>query len=160
MPKKITPAKDLFLSRLGPQEEDKCWEWQGAFKPNGYGQVTVGGRSGIGGHKWYAHRLAYTLFVGPIPEGLLICHKCDNRKCCNPDHLFLGDYLDNQQDMARKDRSAFGERQASHKLTESDVREIRKLGNSVAQSTIASVYGIGQPQVSRIIRRQQWQRQV
>lgn len=61
-----------------------CWVWQGTLQPNGYGMISLGGRGdGIG----YIHRVSYTLFVGPIPEGLVIDHLCRNRACCNPEHL-------------------------------------------------------------------------
>lgn len=77
--------------------DDGCWEWQRSITWDGYGQVT-----GLGEHR--AHRLAYRIFKGTIPANRIVCHKCDYRPCCNPDHLFLGTYTDNCQDAVAKGR--------------------------------------------------------
>lgn len=156
MAKVVAPAKTLFLSRVDIAGPDECWEWGGAIKSNGYGVLKVGGRKG---KMWYAHRLAHVLFRGPIPKGLFVCHKCDNRKCCNPNHLFLGDVVDNQRDMAQKDRSAFGERNSQHKLTEEDVFKIYSLEGVLTLEAIGQMFGISFPHVSNILKGKRWQRQ-
>lgn len=81
--------------------ERGCWEWQGWVHPRGYAWMGYRGRS------WKAHRLAYTLWKGPIPEGMVICHTCDIRHCVNPDHLFMGTYDTNNKDMAAKGRCKY-----------------------------------------------------
>lgn len=86
---------------------DSCWEWQGHMYRCGYGQIKVKRKS------WAAHRLSYSHFVGPIPEGLYVCHRCDNKKCVRPDHLFIGTHQDNMDDMKSKSRSAAGARNGS-----------------------------------------------
>lgn len=99
-PPRPTP-EDRFWARV--QQSDGCWEWQGTRNPvTGYGYVSWHGKQG------YAHRLAYELTNGPIPDGLFVCHACDNRPCCNPSHLWLGTAADNIRDRDDKGRHRWG----------------------------------------------------
>lgn len=79
----------------------QCWEWTGSTKGQGYGLFA------IDGHPHSAHRVSYEEFNGPIPDGMMVCHECDNRLCINPTHLWLGTALDNVRDMIEKGRARF-----------------------------------------------------
>lgn len=107
----------------------------------------------------YAHRMAWELTNGPIPDGLKVLHKCDNRGCCNPKHLFLGTPKDNSQDMARKDRSTYGIKNPRAVLTDQDVVEMRKLRLSGGLGKeIALKFGVSKTTVSMSTRGLSWRR--
>lgn len=76
-----------------------CWIWTGHIEQNGYGRISYKGQRG----KW-VHRMSFAAFKGQIPDGINVCHKCDNPPCVNPDHLFLGNDSENAKDMMRKNR--------------------------------------------------------
>lgn len=129
--------------------DSDCWEWAASLNTYGYGQLAVGGT-----RPEAASRVAYAAWVGEIPDGGVVCHRCDNPPCINPDHLFLGTKAINNRDMADKQRSANGERKA-HKLTDAHVEAIRDryAAGGVAQRTLAREYGVSQQLVSHLVRR-------
>lgn len=116
---------------------DDCWIWKASRFPNGYGQCKCDGKN------WKAHRLVYTLLVGQIPENLLLLHRCDNRRCVNPAHLWAGTHQENMDDSAAKGRKG-GEANPNSKLSAQEVREIRDLCASrlFQRIEIARFYGI------------------
>lgn len=134
----------------------ECWPWQGTKNEEGYGSLRVSRRS------CGAHRLAYELSVGPIPDGMFVLHHCDNPPCCNPAHLFLGTHQDNMTDMAAKGRgrSPKGSKKAEAKLTEDRVQEARHLFQKghpeFGYTGLARRYGIGVVTMYKAITRQTW----
>lgn len=152
---KRRPALDqgAFLERVEFEPFGGCWLWSGSLNGNGYGHVRHGGRVLL------AHRLAWTIWRGAIPDGLFLCHKCDIRCCVNPDHLFLGTHAENMQDMWSKGRHGANRGEASHhaKLTEAQVGEIRSaLAAGVPQREIAKDHGVTQSSISNIARGSTW----
>lgn len=130
--------------RRGPYTRTGCWEWQGATQPGGYGKVNVGGRAKR------PHRMAYEAFYGPIPNGLFVCHRCDNPLCYRPDHLFLGTHVDNMEDMWAKGRAAKVEHTWRH-LTGEQVRAIRgRLALGEIPAAIAPDFGVTRQTVADI----------
>lgn len=100
MARKSLPAKERFMKFVSPEPNSGCWLWTGGtVQPGGYGVFAP--RTSP---QTTAHRVSWMLFVGPIPDGLQVCHHCDVRLCVNPDHLFLGTSQDNHSDMVRKKR--------------------------------------------------------
>jgi hypothetical protein len=141
----VTPHID-FLSKVNVKnfEYNECWPWLGAGKGNGYGFVSYQGR------KYSAHRLSYILFRGDVPDGMDVCHKCDNRWCVNPRHLFIGSRAENVADMVAKGRAAGGNRKH---LKEWHVQEIRRRINAgVKTSEIAEMMGISITAINSIKR--------
>lgn len=126
-----------------------CWVWTGTRNRAGYGVVCIKRNRS-------AHRTAYEVFVGPIPSDLIVCHKCDNPPCVNPEHLFLGTQQDNATDSKNKGRRArlSGEECATSKLSEAQVIAIRKDPRGCER--IARDYGITARNVRHIITRYTW----
>ena len=129
-----------------------CWGWTGPSHNAGYGQIYHDNMD------FLAHRVAYELFIGQIPDGMHVLHHCDNPPCTNPTHLFLGTHADNMHDMVVKGRSQRGERNGRARLTEDQVLEIRAAytNGDVLQRELAHQYGIATSLVSRIVNRKIW----
>ena len=137
-----------FWSKVDPAPSSCCWEWTACKYSDGYGRFVLNYRD-LG-----AHRVAYTLAKGEIPEGLLVRHTCDNPACCNPDHLILGTHADNMADRQERNRQVKGEDNSFSKLTSKQVMEIYNL--PLLQNEIAKLYNIDQATVSRIKHKKIW----
>lgn len=154
----MADVAERFWAKVDKRGPDECWPWIGFCKPSGYGQFWWDGTMR------QAHRVAWILTRGEIPDGLYACHHCDNPPCVNPAHLWLGTRAENRRDQGEKGRDQFprpwqqGERHWSAKLSAEDVAEIRReyAAGGVTQTALAARYGIRNGHVSRIIRREVW----
>lgn len=145
-----TDPLDVRMQRIGWAVQDNgCWLWNGYTAPNGYGMVSIAPY-----RRGYAHRAAWTVANGPIPDGMQVCHRCDNPPCVNPAHLFLGTVIDNMRDMSTKGRAPRGERAGGVKLTEAQVRDIR--ASTKSGSDLAREYGVSRSCISTIVTGQRW----
>jgi hypothetical protein len=144
---KITPPEVRFWAKVN--KTDGCWLWTAGVHAVGYGRF--GASNGV---TVSAHRYSYEQCVGPIPDGMLVCHRCDNRLCVRPDHLFLGTHEENTRDAMKKGRLAKGERAGSAKLTAEIVRAIFLAAGT--QDDIAARFGVSQGHVWRIKHRRAW----
>lgn len=134
-------ALDRFWERVEKRGRDECWGWKGTATPDGYGWLSVRG------HLTYAHRFSYELNIGVIPNKMFVCHACDNARCVNPAHLFVGLPSDNARDMARKGRQ-------SSKISIVQARQIRASGEGYA--ALAARFGITKSAVKAIKIGQNW----
>lgn len=149
-----TPVIKRFWSKIA-KLDNGCWFWKGKVSNSGYGRLALEG--GRGAAEVQAHRFSWELKNGPMPRELYACHKCDNRWCVNPDHIFPGTPLDNQQDMARKGRSQRGERHFFAKLTERDVINIRtRAAAGEKQTILAAEYGLTKQTLNEIVLKKTW----
>lgn len=152
-----TPSEypEYIYSRSEPVTESGCWIWTLAVDKDGYG------RAWLGNKKWPAHRLSYMTFMGPIPAGLFVLHKCDNPSCVNPAHLFVGTPLDNMRDKCNKGRVKGARRGENHhraKLASETVISIRAKYDSgqVGARALAKEYGIAYRHAWNIVKRRIW----
>ena len=150
---KLERKKSLFDQKVIKKEG--CWDWKGSIYKNGYGFIPIHEN----GKKFssLAHRLSYELHIGPIPEGFIVCHRCDNPKCTNPDHLWIGTTQDNVDDKIRKGRSNKGQKHGNSKLKDEDIPEIRKmLDLGVSGAKLARKYNVSTTIISYIKNRKTW----
>lgn len=160
MPPKARPPVDRFwemVDKNGPilvPKLGRCWEFESRLS-SGYGRLKMPDKT-----TELAHRFSWKLHNGPIPDGLFVCHKCDNKPCVRPTHLFVGTQLDNLADMIKKGRAgkAIGTQHGMSKLSEKDVLDIlRKYATGKwTQQELGDLYGVGNMQVSRIVRGERW----
>lgn len=130
-----------------------CWEWTACKSDNGYGQFFIAGRQES------AHRISYRFYVGDIVDGLYVLHRCDNRCCVNPSHLFLGTCADNIHDCINKGRqvSSSGEKNGSAKLTEEQVKTIRvKRKEGVPIVDLAKQFRVSGPTIYKVVELRTW----
>jgi len=162
-------VQDRFLAKVSKESrEDGCWIWTASIRTDGYGQFGWKGRI-IG-----AHKFSYMLFVGDVPDPLVVCHRCDNQLCVNPDHLFLDTQSENVWDMRRKnrnfratgnmngmrrrpDRVAKGEKHGQAKLTRETVKAIKRFAKlGWKPKEIADHFGVGPSTIRDVLTGKTW----
>jgi hypothetical protein len=145
--------QERFESKFIAEPNSGCWLWTACFQPPPslpYGRFQLNKRSGA-----YAHRVAYELYVGPIPDGLFVLHKCDTPQCVNTNHLFLGTKADNNRDKEQKGRAnhAIGERNWNTTLTPTQVKAIKDaLAVGASTRGLAAQYGVHRSSIMDIKR--------
>jgi HNH endonuclease len=130
---------------------DSCWNWTGAIDSPGYGAFKINTK------KVNSHRVAWALVNDEWPQNSCVIHKCDNRLCCNPDHLSLGSKKDNMQDCIERGRFAVGENTGTSKLTEEQVRAVRQLAaNGSTSYAIAKAMAVNEKTIQNIVGGHAW----
>jgi predicted DNA-binding protein (UPF0251 family) len=149
-------TKDWILGVVNIDSQSGCWNWKLAVNRQGYGTITENKT------KQLATRVVYRVWFGEFDRTLLVCHKCDNEQCVNPDHLFLGTHQDNMSDMVSKGRASRdnghpGETNGNAKLTLTqvdDIRVLKVLGVSLRR--LAKELGVAKRTIQRIVRNNTW----
>lgn len=142
-----------FWAKVDRRGDNECWVWTGHRLPKGYGHFRVDG----GLQK--AHRVSYELHKGPIPEGHVVCHSCDNPPCVNPAHLWSGTAVENNADRDKKGRHvrSVGSKHGMATLTEEQVLQIRALAAAGhTRKTIGAQFGITRFHLHEILTRRTW----
>ena len=137
---------DRFKELAIMNEGQSCWGWRGDVDAAGYGHIS----------KYTAYRISYELFKGKIKKGMHVLHKCDNRICANPEHLYLGSHHDNMMDMVRRRRYEYGERHHNSKLNDAKVIEIRRLIGIKTQKEIAHIFNVDPSLITGIKSKRYW----
>lgn len=145
-------AAERFWQKV--DKSGKCWEWTATTSKQRLGY----GRFWDNGTLVCAHRYSYELENGPVPDGFLVLHRCDNSLCVRPDHLYLGTQFDNMHDMKRRgrERKAYGSDNKSTKLNPEIVRVVRKLAGRITYNEIGELWGISKGHVGHIVRGDIW----
>jgi hypothetical protein len=139
---------DKNTTKLKSNLRTRCWEWIGGTTKKGYGNM---GR--VGGRWMYAHQFSYELHYGPVADGKQVNHKCDNRSCVRPAHLYEGSQSQNMKDRARAGRMV-GETHTNSKLSEAKVRAIR--ADKRLQTVIAKAHGVSRATICLVRQRKVW----
>lgn len=148
--------EDRLARHSAAPDPDGCVFWTGDANRRGYGVMVF--KTGDKRARKLAHRVSYESHFGPIPEGMFVCHHCDNPGCIAPDHLFLGTDADNSDDKCRKGRQNRGERHGAAKLTEASIEEIRSLygRGGITQAELSARFNVDCSTISLAVRGKTW----
>jgi hypothetical protein len=137
-----------FWSKVEGGAPNRCWPWRGRLNHNGYGRYK----------DTMAHRVAFELIKGRVPENLIVRHVCDNPLCCNPKHLLAGTHKDNSRDAVQRKRIACGERNGNTQLTEEQALYIRRNPDGKTGKDLAAMFSVARSTISYIQSGRSWSR--
>jgi hypothetical protein len=145
-------VEERFWSKV--EKTDTCWLWVGARNEKGYGLLGIGSTNQVRAHRW----IYETTNQCVVPEGMFVCHRCDNPSCVRPEHLYVGTHTDNMLDRAQRDRAAKGEDSGPAKLTDDQVRAIRAayIPGKVDCTALGKTYKVDHTTVKAIVTGETW----
>lgn len=151
-PRRKRPVEERFWLYVKKGKKNECWPWTGYADKDGYGWIKISKKM------VRANRFSYELHKGPIPEGLGICHSCDNPPCCNPAHLWPGTALDNEKDKWAKGRGLRGDQSPRAVMTAARVKRLRQQREKTGATydELATIFHIDRTTVAQIVRRKTW----
>lgn len=161
--RQLRPLAERFWEKVDRRDKEECWEWTGGTDSHGYGTLQIGTHDKPFPGK--AHRISYELHYGSIPDGMLVCHKCDNPPCVNPNHLFVGSYSDNIEDCYAKNRrdappghGKIGEDHPSSHFSNEQVLRWREdfPKSGMTMTSFAELHGIPRNTMVSILKRQNY----
>ncbi len=141
-----------FWKQVNKKSDNECWNWVGYCKRDGYGQIRSKDK------RISVHRFSWMIHNGNIPDKICVCHHCDNLKCVNPNHLFLGTHKENTQDMIDKNRHSYGEKRPNAKLTNIKAKEIKRLCREcqLTQKQIGEIFNVSTATICLINTNKSW----
>lgn len=140
-------VEERFLAKVDKSGANGCWNWTAAGRGNGYGTIKIDGKARD------AHRVAHEMWIGEIPKGMVVMHKCDNRSCVNPEHLQLGSYRDNHTDAIAKGLITPFKKTRTEPLTEEEIRQlVADFKGGVSRRTLSTKYKVADTSLTRLLK--------
>jgi hypothetical protein len=153
VPKGATTKEKIWV-HIQKECETDCWLWLQSLDRDGYGILSIRDTNTGKYRPSRAHRESYKVFIGPIPEGMQVAHRCDNRRCVNPEHLFLATHAENIADMCEKRRTAYSCNHRTAKLNPKKVIDIRN--SKLPYKELALLYSVSKPTIKDVRRKRTW----